>query len=240
MNVRDAQSPEECDGLRFGRSPTPLWRLTSDAGEQDTGVDDAGRLHLGPSAARRSPPAWAVAPLRRAGRHRGRFRQRGVMLRGTRAPPFTVEDGVRRVSRRRAEGLDALLATRGHDYGHAPARHDQLPAGAMRTSCVEDLGRGHEPRNRRQPAARLARSFGLGLEPTCTAKSFAAERSAVMARAGDNQRCKLQLHRRGTYLYWHTLSAVPSHHCLLARTRRCPPSSWIPRTSRPLTPPSRP
>lgn len=58
-------------------------------------------------------------------------------------------------------------------------------------------------------ATLLARSFGLGLEPTYTAKAFAA----ALARAGvtesDNPPASRRLSQRRTYLYWHTLSAVP-------------------------------
>lgn len=58
-------------------------------------------------------------------------------------------------------------------------------------------------------ASELARSFGLVLEPTYTAKAFAA--ALIRMRAPDDsvQRRKLRLHRRQTYLYWHTLSSVP-------------------------------
>jgi hypothetical protein len=130
---------------------------------------------------------------------------------------LAVDARGQRVSRSRAKQCAVLLRAglleRPVDIRrsiHAPARHDQLAPGAPWSWCTDDdgVGRGREPQNRRERAARLARSFGLGLEPTCTAKTVAAL-STVTARAGDNQRCKLQLHRRGTYLYWHTLSAVP-------------------------------
>lgn len=67
-------------------------------------------------------------------------------------------------------------------------------------------------------ATELARSFGLALEPTYTAKAFAAALARVGASSGckvspqyarDMERRKLRLHRRQTYLYWHTLSSVP-------------------------------
>ena len=58
-------------------------------------------------------------------------------------------------------------------------------------------------------ATELARSFGLELEPTYTAKAFAAVLSRASASRQENPSCKLRLHRRRTYLYWHTLSAVP-------------------------------
>jgi D-cysteine desulfhydrase len=58
-------------------------------------------------------------------------------------------------------------------------------------------------------ASKLARSFGLELEPTYTAKAFAAvvERARRVDPVTDRR--KHRLHRRRTYLYWHTLSAVP-------------------------------
>ena len=56
-------------------------------------------------------------------------------------------------------------------------------------------------------ATEVARSFGLDLEPTYTAKAFAATLSWARARSSD--RSKLRLHQRQTYLYWHTLSSVP-------------------------------
>jgi 1-aminocyclopropane-1-carboxylate deaminase/D-cysteine desulfhydrase-like pyridoxal-dependent ACC family enzyme len=58
-------------------------------------------------------------------------------------------------------------------------------------------------------ASELARSFGLALEPTYTAKAFAAALSRVCATDRSEERSKLRLHRRHTYLYWHTLSSVP-------------------------------
>jgi D-cysteine desulfhydrase len=73
----------------------------------------------------------------------------------------------------------------GAGYGHA------LPAGEEATS--------------------LARSFGLELEPTYTAKAFAATLDLARqdARSSHYDRSKLRLHQRQTYLYWHTLSSVP-------------------------------
>ncbi len=93
-------------------------------------------------------------------------------------------------------------------------RHDQSPRllDAMRFLRVDSRfiggGYGH-PSPRGAEASELARSFGLGLEPTYTAKAFAAALSWASATRRDNPRCKLRLHRRQTYLYWHTLSAVP-------------------------------
>jgi 1-aminocyclopropane-1-carboxylate deaminase/D-cysteine desulfhydrase-like pyridoxal-dependent ACC family enzyme len=78
-------------------------------------------------------------------------------------------------------------------------------------------GYGHAI-ERGDAATELARSFGLALEPTYTAKAFAAALARVGASSGcavsaqyarDTERRKLQLHRRQTYLYWHTLSSVP-------------------------------
>jgi len=78
-------------------------------------------------------------------------------------------------------------------------------------------GYGHAI-ERGDAATELARSFGLALEPTYTAKAFAAALARVGASSGcgvspqysrDLERRKLQLHRRQTYLYWHTLSSVP-------------------------------
>jgi len=58
-------------------------------------------------------------------------------------------------------------------------------------------------------ASQLARSFGLVLEPTYTAKAFAAALDRVRTPDGGGERRKLRLHQRQTYLYWHTLSSVP-------------------------------
>jgi len=58
-------------------------------------------------------------------------------------------------------------------------------------------------------ASEIARSFGLALEPTYTAKAFAAALERVQAPDRSSERRKLRLHRRQTYLYWHTLSSVP-------------------------------
>ncbi|HEU4579387.1 MAG TPA: pyridoxal-phosphate dependent enzyme [Polyangiaceae bacterium] len=78
-------------------------------------------------------------------------------------------------------------------------------------------GYGHAI-ERGDAATELARSFGLALEPTYTAKAFAAALARVGASsAGEappqyargTERRKLQLHRRQAYLYWHTLSSVP-------------------------------
>jgi 1-aminocyclopropane-1-carboxylate deaminase/D-cysteine desulfhydrase-like pyridoxal-dependent ACC family enzyme len=98
-------------------------------------------------------------------------------------------------------------------------RHAQQlrPVGALRSLCIDarfiGAGYGHASTDGDR-VTELARSFGLELEPTYTAKAFAAAMSwASLAhanhRCSDNRRCKLRLHRRRTYLYWHTLSAVP-------------------------------
>ena len=69
-------------------------------------------------------------------------------------------------------------------------------------------GYGH-PSRLGERATELARSFGLELEPTYTAKAFAAALSWASETPAHNRRSKLRLHQRRTYLYWHTLSAVP-------------------------------
>ena len=69
-------------------------------------------------------------------------------------------------------------------------------------------GYGHAS-ERGDAATELARSFGLALEPTYTAKAFAAALTRVGASERYMERRKLRLHRRQTYLYWHTLSSVP-------------------------------
>lgn len=83
----------------------------------------------------------------------------------------------------RALGIERRFV--GAGYGHA------LPAG--------------------DEAMSLARSFGLELEPTYTAKAFAATLCLARddARVSHYDRSKLRLHERQTYLYWHTLSSVP-------------------------------
>ena len=64
-------------------------------------------------------------------------------------------------------------------------------------------------------ASELARSFGLVLEPTYTAKAFAAALNRMHASDRTVERSKLRLHRRQTYLYWHTLSSVPLNALLM-------------------------
>jgi 1-aminocyclopropane-1-carboxylate deaminase/D-cysteine desulfhydrase-like pyridoxal-dependent ACC family enzyme len=86
------------------------------------------------------------------------------------------------------------------------------PLSALR--CLEIDGRfvgagyGHASASG-DAASELARSFGLALEPTYTAKAFAAALSRVGATDRGGELRKLRLHRRHTYLYWHTLSSVP-------------------------------
>lgn len=90
------------------------------------------------------------------------------------------------------ESMDVVRALRalriersfvGSGYGHATPQGDEATA--------------------------LARSFGLGLEPTYTAKAFAAALSWARRSPGVSDRDKLQLRARPAYLYWHTLSSVP-------------------------------
>lgn len=69
-------------------------------------------------------------------------------------------------------------------------------------------GYGH-PSARAETASGLARSFGLALEPTYTAKAFAAAVARTSTTERGAARSKLRLHERQTYLYWHTLSSVP-------------------------------
>lgn len=58
-------------------------------------------------------------------------------------------------------------------------------------------------------ASELARSFGLHLDPTYTAKAFAALLRAIAERKWSEASGQLGLRRRQTYLYWHTLSSAP-------------------------------
>jgi D-cysteine desulfhydrase len=95
----------------------------------------------------------------------------------------------------------------------AQARQPVLRAfAAVRALAIESRfvggGYGH-PTPLGARATELARSFGLELEPTYTAKAFAAALSAASATRVENLPRKLRLHQRRTYLYWHTLSAVP-------------------------------
>ncbi|MEY4548011.1 MAG: hypothetical protein RL685_4206 [Pseudomonadota bacterium] len=69
-------------------------------------------------------------------------------------------------------------------------------------------GYGHSSA-RAETAWALARSFGLALEPTYTAKALAAALERTGATEPGVARSKLRLHQRHTYLYWHTLSSVP-------------------------------
>ena len=194
----------------------------SNAGEHDTWVEDDGRSgepSIGPMAVpplgRRLAPAQPQCGSPRGG---GVIRRRSARLEGGRVHLLAIDQRERRALLGRMTRVDVLLAEprerdalRVRRSIHAPARHDQLAPGVLPSSCIHDdgVGRSREPQKRRARAKRLARSFGLGLGPTYTANSFAAARSAVTTSAGDNRRRKLQLHRRGTYLYWHTLSAVP-------------------------------
>lgn len=99
----------------------------------------------------------------------------------------------------------ALLALR---------RHDQFasPLAALRALQLDArfVGRGYgHPSDRAAHATELARSFGLAVEPTYTAKAFAAATSWVTTTRDVGGLGKLRLQQRRSYLYWHTLSAVP-------------------------------
>lgn len=95
------------------------------------------------------------------------------------------------------------------------ARQHGEPISALRAARALSIerrfmgrGYGHATQDGEQ-ATLLARSFGLGLDPTYTAKAFAATlRWAGLARAS-SERDKLRLQARQSYLYWHTLSSVP-------------------------------
>jgi D-cysteine desulfhydrase len=126
-------------------------------------------------------------------------------------------------------------------------RHDQWirPLDAMRSLRIDarfiGAGYGHASADGER-VTELARSFGLELEPTYTAKAFAAALSwASPTRSDptrsnptpsdpnpveevrcDNHRPKLRLHRRRTYLYWHTLSAVPLNPLLAGAPEKLP------------------
>jgi D-cysteine desulfhydrase len=121
-------------------------------------------------------------------------------------------------------------------------RHDQWirPVDAMRSLRIDarfiGAGYGHASADSDR-VTELARSFGLELEPTYTAKAFAAALSwASPTRSDptrsnptpsdparcDNRRSKLRLHRRRTYLYWHTLSAVPLNPLLAGAPEKLP------------------
>ncbi len=97
---------------------------------------------------------------------------------------------------------------------YAAWRHDQppRPLAALRSLRIDAsfVGRGYGyPSRLGESASELARSFGLVLEPTYTAKAFAAALRCASGTSRDNSPTKLRLHQRRTYLYWHTLSAVP-------------------------------
>jgi 1-aminocyclopropane-1-carboxylate deaminase/D-cysteine desulfhydrase-like pyridoxal-dependent ACC family enzyme len=67
-------------------------------------------------------------------------------------------------------------------------------------------GYGHATPESEQ-ASELARTFGLKLDPTYTAKAFAALLRAIAQRNWSEPAVKLGLRRQQTYLYWHTLSS---------------------------------
>ena len=109
---------------------------------------------------------------------------------------------------------------------HALRRHDQpaRPIELLRALSLDArfVGKGYGHAN--APGARateLARSFGLDLEPTYTAKAFAA----ALSWARDtrrNDRPRKRLHERRTYLYWHTLSAAPIETLLAGAAETLP------------------
>jgi D-cysteine desulfhydrase len=106
-------------------------------------------------------------------------------------------------------------------------RHDQSPRpfAAIGALCIESRFVGDGYGHSTSPGARataLARSFGLELEPTYTAKAFAAASSWASAAGPDTLSSKLRLHRRRTYLYWHTLSAVPLAALLIGAPEKLP------------------
>lgn len=99
----------------------------------------------------------------------------------------------------------ALAALRRHGHSIGPVR-------ALRSLSVDRrfVGRGYGHRSAvGDHASQLARSFGLSLEPTYTAKAFAATLRWAGHVAQPLEECKLRLHQRQTYLYWHTLSSAP-------------------------------
>jgi D-cysteine desulfhydrase len=71
-------------------------------------------------------------------------------------------------------------------------------------------------------AAEVARSFGLAVEPTYTAKAFASALDWARRMEQPGEACKLRLHRRRTYLYWHTLSSVPLAALLQGASKTLP------------------
>ncbi|HVZ32198.1 MAG TPA: pyridoxal-phosphate dependent enzyme, partial [Polyangiaceae bacterium] len=93
-------------------------------------------------------------------------------------------------------------------------RHEQDVSwrDAWRTLRIErrfvGMGYGHATPAGNE-ASKLARSVGLELEPTYTAKAFAAVLGNARTPEGVMDRRKHTLHRRQSYLYWHTLSSVP-------------------------------
>lgn len=70
----------------------------------------------------------------------------------------------------------------------------------------DGYGRPHAEGER---ATSLARSFGLSLDPTYTAKAFAAALRAITQTGCSERAGKLGLSGAQTYLYWHTLSSAP-------------------------------
>jgi 1-aminocyclopropane-1-carboxylate deaminase/D-cysteine desulfhydrase-like pyridoxal-dependent ACC family enzyme len=97
-------------------------------------------------------------------------------------------------------------------YSSWQHRYAARPWDALRTLCLDRrfVGEGYGHRtDLGDRASELARSFGLELEPTYTAKAFASALSWVGRATQPQHPCKLRLHQRRTYLYWHTLSSAP-------------------------------
>jgi 1-aminocyclopropane-1-carboxylate deaminase/D-cysteine desulfhydrase-like pyridoxal-dependent ACC family enzyme len=124
----------------------------------------------------------------------------------------------------------ALHALWRHDQSsffgaRGPTQPARRPFAAIGALAIEPrfvgAGYGH-PTPFGARATELARSFGLELEPTYTAKAFAAAVSWARSTRGENLPCKLRLHRRRTYLYWHTLSAVPLAALLVGAPEKLP------------------
>ncbi len=83
---------------------------------------------------------------------------------------------------------------------------------AVRRLCIDQrfLGNGYGHASAAGNAAtEVARSFGLEVEPTYTAKAFASALDWVRQMEQPAEPCKLRLRQRHSYLYWHTLSSVP-------------------------------
>jgi 1-aminocyclopropane-1-carboxylate deaminase/D-cysteine desulfhydrase-like pyridoxal-dependent ACC family enzyme len=128
-------------------------------------------------------------------------------------------------------------------YSSWQHRYAAHPASALRTLCIDGrfVGKGYGHRSELgDRASELARSFGLDLEPTYTAKAFAAALSWVGTAMQPQDPCKLRLHQRRTYLYWHTLSSAPMTALLDGAPETLPSElAELLRKPYPLTPISR-